>query len=406
MNKLHLLLISALAFLIFSCTETNEKIDWKSIEKSLNTEFVNANDGDTIRIPEGHFRFKGTIWMDGKNNITIKGAGLDKTILSFKGQEEGSEGMKITNSQNITVLDMTLQDSKGDLIKTQKIEGLTFKNVKTEWLGEPKEENGSYGFYPVDCDKVLLDNCTAIGASDAGIYIGQSRDIVVKNCTAYHNVAGIEIENCVRAEVYNCYSHENTGGILIFDMPDLTQSGRQVRIFNNKVYSNNYRNFAPEGNIVGEVPPGTGVMILATKDVEIFDNEIQHNKTLGVAITSYKLVRKPYDDPDFDPYPKGIYVYDNTIGKGFLQLPTFDYDMGKLLFFKFPFKQPDIIFDGFFDPEIEQKDGNYVSPYMVCVKNNQGAKFANVDAANDFANMTTSTEKFDCEPINFPEVQL
>jgi parallel beta-helix repeat protein len=102
---------------------------------------------------------------------------------------------------------------------------------------------------------VLLENCIAIGASDAGIYVGQSRDIIVTNCEAYHNVAGIEIENCIRADVYDNNAHGNTGGILIFDMPGLTQDGSLVRVYNNKIKENNFRNFAPEGNIVGRSAP-------------------------------------------------------------------------------------------------------------------------------------------------------
>lgn len=406
MNKLYLLALCTISILLFSCTKQAENIQWKSIEQSLKTKFITANDGDTILIPEGHYKFKGTIWLDGKTNITIKGAGIDRTFLSFKGQEEGAEGLKISNCENISILDLTLQDSKGDLIKAQKVDGLSFINVKTEWLGEPNEENGAYGFYPVDCKNVLLDGCIAIGASDAGIYVGQSINIVVRNCTAYNNVAGIEIENCIKADVYNCLAHENTGGILIFDMPNLSQNGREVRIFNNKVYSNNFRNFAPEGNIVGEVPPGTGIMVLATKAVEIFDNDIDANKTVGIAIVSYKLVQKPFNDPNFDPYPKGVNIYDNQIKSGFFQFPSFDYDLGKLLFFKFPFNRPDILFDGFFDPTIAHENGNYIAPHSICVGDNNGAVFAFLDAENDFAEMSTDKTNFDCKAEKLPEVKL
>ena len=42
---------------------------------------------------------------------------------------------------------------------------------------------------------VLVDGVVAIGASDAGIYVGQSRNVVVKNSRAEYNVAGIEIGN-------------------------------------------------------------------------------------------------------------------------------------------------------------------------------------------------------------------
>jgi parallel beta-helix repeat protein len=95
----------------------------------------------------------------------------------------------------------TVQDAKGDAIKTMHVTGITFRNVKAEWTGIPGPDNGGYGLYPVQCERVLIDQCEAIGASDAGIYVGQSKDIVVKNSKAFHNVAGIEIENSLRAEV-------------------------------------------------------------------------------------------------------------------------------------------------------------------------------------------------------------
>ncbi|HXH18179.1 MAG TPA: parallel beta-helix domain-containing protein, partial [Chitinophagales bacterium] len=286
-------------------------VNYEYIEKELQTRLILAQDGDTIRIGEGHFRFNSSLTLDARKKMVIKGAGRDKTVLSFKEQQEGAEGIKITNCENITLEDFTIQDTKGDCIKVQKTKRLLFKNLRAEWTGKPKETNGSYGFYPVDCDSVMIESCIAVGASDAGIYVGQSRDVVIRNCEAYHNVAGIEVENCIRADVYHNYAHHNTGGILIFDMPELTQSGHTVRVFDNTVWRNNYRNFAPEGNIVHEVPPGTGVMILATDNVEVFNNRIINNKTIGTAIMSYKMVKKPHKDPNFDPYPKTISVHDN-----------------------------------------------------------------------------------------------
>ena len=50
---------------------------------------------------------------------------------------------------------------------------------------------------------MLIDSCIAIGASDAGIYVGQSERIKVINSEAKFNVAGIEIENSYFAEVTN-----------------------------------------------------------------------------------------------------------------------------------------------------------------------------------------------------------
>ena len=190
------------------------------IEKKIQTQMILAKDGSIVEITEGVFHLTKSLSMAGKKNIVIRGKGIDKTILSFKNQTSGAEGIRISECENITIEDMTVQDSKGDLIKTMHVKGITFRNVKAEWTGKPNEKNGAYALYPVQCENVLIDNCTARGASDAGIYVGQSKQIVVKNCTAIENVAGIEIENSLHADVYNNVSIGNTGGILVFDLPD------------------------------------------------------------------------------------------------------------------------------------------------------------------------------------------
>ena len=230
----------------------------KDVQKKIQTSFIEAADGSVIELPEGRFTFDASLSLDGKKNVTIKGAGMDKTILNFKDQISGAEGIKITNAGNITILDLTVQDTKGDGIKTQQVEGITFRNVKAEWTNGGDKNNGGYGLYPVQCTNVLIDNCAAVGASDAGIYVGQSRYIIVKNSKAYNNVAGIEIENSWYADVFENEAYNNTGGILVFDLPDLIQKeGGFVRVFKNNIHDNNHINFAPKGNTVGKVPHGS-----------------------------------------------------------------------------------------------------------------------------------------------------
>src|SRR5690606_33451900 len=163
----------------------------------------------------------------------------------------------------------------GDAIKVQETQGIIFRNVRAEWTGKPGKKNGAYGLYPVQCRNVLIEYCEAVGASDAGIYVGQSDEIEVRHCRAFRNVAGIEIEKSTRASVHHNVAEQNTGGILVFDLPDLMKKKcGQVKVFQNTIRENSYRNFAPKGNIVGQVPAGTGIMILAVSDVEVFENHI------------------------------------------------------------------------------------------------------------------------------------
>src|SRR3546814_1386139 len=84
------------------------------------------------------------------------------------------------------------------------------------WTGGPSTDNGAYGLYPVQVDNVLIEDSVVKGASDAGIYVGQSTNIIVRNNRAEGNVAGIEIENSTGADVYGNTTTGKTGGILVF----------------------------------------------------------------------------------------------------------------------------------------------------------------------------------------------
>ena len=51
-------------------------------EKNLQTQFILASDGDVIELAEGHFQLSGSLSLEGKMKITIRGKGMDKTVLS------------------------------------------------------------------------------------------------------------------------------------------------------------------------------------------------------------------------------------------------------------------------------------------------------------------------------------
>ena len=265
------------------------------------------DEGDTLTLKSGNYWFEDGLSLD-VANVTIQGDGMDETILNFERQVSGAQGLLVT-SDLVTLKDFSILNAKGDALKVIGADGISMIRLKTEWTGGPKSTNGAYGFYPVESENVLIDDCVAIGASDAGIYVGQSKNIIVRNSVAQYNVAGIEIENSYYADVYNNLASHNTAGILVFDLPDLPQQGgHNIRVFNNKSIDNDTDNFAPEGNIVGEVPRGSGIIVMANSDVEIFKNTISGNGTVNLAIVSYG---SETEDSNYYPHPKRIQVHNN-----------------------------------------------------------------------------------------------
>ena len=301
-----------------------------------------ANPGDIVHISEGFYKLEDSLSID-IDNLTLQGDGINKTILSFKDQMSGAQGLSVT-SDGVILQDFAVEDAKGDAIKVKGVHGISFIRVRTEWTNGPDELNGAYGLYPVESKNVLIDSCVAIGASDAGIYVGQSENIIVKNSRAEFNVAGIEIENSYYADVFDNHAENNTGGILVFDLPDIPQQGgHHVRVFRNKSINNNTDNFAPEGNIVGEVPRGTGIIIQANSHVEIFENDIGGNDTVNIAIVTYGYET---EDKNYYPHPRAIQVHNNRFTKSGNNPDLETGELAKILYELSDKNMPDIFWDG------------------------------------------------------------
>ena len=403
-----ILFIGIILFSIVSCSKTDER-EWKSIEKDLQSMLINAADGDIIELPAGNYMFKKSLLIDDKRNVTIKGAGVDHTTLSFAIQEEGAEGIKASNCHNLTFEDFTIEDAKGDNIKVTDTHGITFRNVKSIWTGEPSEDNGAYAFYPVLSKNVLIERCIAMGASDAGIYVGQSDSVIIRNNIASFNVAGIESENSKWVEIYENETHDNTGGILVFDLPGLTQSGHTTRVYKNRMVENNYKNFAPEGNIVAIVPPGTGMLLLATQNIEIFDNEFIDNRTLGVGIASYKLVElmgseegtqldtlisQKTNTGEYNSYVNQVNIHHNIFDNS-KWFPTIKNDFGLLFLTKFPFSTPDVVFDGIRNPNKNLE---------FCLNNNGEIQFVELDAEHELEGITDEWTSYECASVSIAPI--
>ena len=268
---------------------------------------------------------------------------------------------------------------RGDAVKAQGTKKIVFRNVRAEWTGGPKETNGGYGIYPVLCTDVLIEGCTSIGASDAGIYVGQSEGIIVRNNKAEKNVAGIEIENSIRADVHDNLATDNSGGILVFALPDLPKKeGRHCRVYNNTLRANNHANFAPKGNTVATVPPGTGIMIMANDQVEVFNNTIEQNQTAGLAIVSYMITGLPIKDEKYDPFCESIHVHDNRFASNGASPGG---TLGTLLGTLAGTPLPDILYDGVANPA-KLVAGKLPDDLALRIHDNGAAGFANFDASN------------------------
>ena len=368
------LLISSILFSSFCATETWLISPSSNSQEEIQEALIFAEPGDVIELSEGFYELKHGLSLD-IDDVSIIGAGQDKTILNFQNQVSSAQGLLVT-SDRVLLKDFAIEDAKGDAVKSKGSDQISFINLRTEWTNGPDSNNGAYGIYPVESKKVLIDGCIAIGASDAGIYVGQSEQIIVRNTLAKFNVAGIEIENSYYADVYNNIATNNTGGILVFDLPNLPkQGGKFVRVFNNKSFDNNTSNFAPEGNIVGEVPSGTGLVIMANSHVEVFDNEFSDNSTIHIAVVSGDLES---GDENYYPHPKSIQIHNNSYSNVGYAPDIERGDLSKLLVEIADGEMPDVIWDGVLP--LSQALLGQPSDEKLILNESSSIKFLNLDA--------------------------
>ena len=397
MHKLIPRLITALGIctLLLACGPEELAMPELSFEESLQQRLILALPGEVIEIPAGVHEITRSLSLD-VSGVTIRGAGMDRTILSFKNQIQGAEGLLVT-ADDFVIEDLAIEDTIGDALKINDSTNVTIRRVRTEWTGGALTSNGAYGIYPVQSSNILIEDSVAIGASDAGIYVGQSTQIIVRNSRVEYNVAGIEIENSTFADVYDNIATNNTGGILVFDLPNLpVQGGRNTRVFNNQISNNNTANFAPEGNIVGNVPAGTGLMVLANDNIEIFGNNFSDNNSANVIIVSYFINGLPINDPNYDPYPESIYIHDNRFSGGG-ESP--DSEPLALLHAATGEPIPDVVWDGIALPGKQGKD-------VLCFSNNGDMSFVNLDASNDFSTPSFDMAAHDCSLPSLSAISL
>ncbi|MGJ8687060.1 MAG: parallel beta-helix domain-containing protein, partial [Spongiibacteraceae bacterium] len=182
-----------------------------------------------------------------------------------------------------------------------------------------------YGIYPVESNNILVEGSESIGASDAGIYVGQTNNAIIRNSRAAYNVMGFEIENVMGGEYDSNIAECNTGAFLIYDLSNITQYGDTSVMHDNIARNNNTYNFAP-GGIVGAVPRGTGFITLGYDNIEIYDNHFEDHSTAAIIYASYELLdgKGKTSDRKLDPYTEGIHIHDNVMIKSGYDLPQAD----------------------------------------------------------------------------------
>ena len=407
-------------------------------------EVVNSlEDGHTIFLGAGTFELENEVSIAGVSGISLIGAGMGVTLLDFASMTIQGNGI-FAVGDNFLISDLTVQNSKKDGIRIEDSDGVIMRRVEATWTNGPDSENGAYGLYPVRVQNVIIEDSKASNASDAGIYVGQCTNALVRNNTANGNVAGLEIENTQYADVYGNLVEDNTGGLVIFDLPGNPIVGHDVYVHDNIVRNNNRDNFAP-GGTVAAIPAGTGTFAMASRRVEIANNTYENNNTVDIAVISGLIIegdeskwaldpstlqgdpgKTTYDELEGSVYnyrSHDIYVHGNThsgSGTDPDASDSINRELGYLLYFVYGVAgEPvdNVLYDGIQESSFSTSDAAQVSnDNNVCIGPEEGtmANFnaealSSFPAIEEFYRPASPFEPYNCSemtggPIDLPDL--
>lgn len=364
-------------------------------QETLSLALIEAQPGDIILLAPGTYELTSPLTLD-VDHVNVRGSGMDATILSFRGQTSGAEGI-LVQADGFVLEDLAIEDSLGELLAVQGCDALTIRRVRGEWTDGPLANNGAFGFHALDCRDVLIEESAVIGAAAAGFYVDQCDNVIVRRNLAQFNVTGIEIANSTHADVYENIAINNTSGILVANLPDLPfLEGRATRVHRNDIRDNDTPNFAAPGTTAGAMSAGTGLMLLANDEVEIFNNDFTGNDTAQILIFSYDSAALiggfSSDDADYDRYGEGSWLYDNTyVGGGENPAEAIGVLLADIVGGT-PF--PDIIYDGDVDPA-KLVDGSLPDALRLCIQE-LAVRFYDTDLRQLGASASSDLTLFDC----------
>ena len=364
----------------------------ESAQEDIITAFVEVQTGQTVCVAAGNYAFTRQLTLNA-NGVTVRGDGPESTIFDFSDQASGGNGI-LVEGDDVVLEGFAVKNTPGDGIRSNAVDGAVYRNVHVGWDAQHSQENGAYALYPVQSSNVHIDGCVTYNARDAGVYIGQSNNVLIENSEAYDNVIGIEVENTTDAIVRNNTVHDNTLGILVITLPQLDiLDGKRANVYGNTVEANNVPNFGDPGTIVGTVPPGIGIAVVAADTNEIWDNTVRDNDSGGIAVIQYITdLFGDYDDPEFDPFSEGNYVHDNV-----LENNGTNPDSTVLLLNGMANPGPQMVTDGCTDPNKDTSDpalANCILP--------GDASFWNADFCNNQMDATDDPAAFDCTQPALP----
>jgi parallel beta-helix repeat protein len=289
-----------------------------------------AAPGDTITVLPGDYReaHAGTaaVWVNKPLKLIAKSNPPDERvrILPSPGQRDGI----LVAPPNDGDPEIDGVEIRGFTVEGFSNNGIWLRYVRNFTIEDNESINNlENGIWPTLSANGLVKNNVAYGSLDSALWVEASQNVRVIENDLHHSPTGLEITVSKEVTAERNNVHNNTVGIGLYHpaaagLPPLDPPSDNGfwHIIDNHVYDNNEPNPAPEGSLVGQLPPGGGILLLGVDNVDIQGNRIENNDFFGIAMVDWCLAVEGTDfdcavnPPDFiDTAPHDNRFISNTL---------------------------------------------------------------------------------------------
>lgn len=262
--------------------------------------------GDTVKVPAGTYHENVLVT---RNGITIEGspgAMLDGAGLSGDTGIHAAPLSPASTIKGFRLRGLRIQNYAGNGVLIEN--GRDFEVTGGTYVG-----NGEYGIFALHGADGRIGGNSVSGSNDTAIYIGQSRDITVRDNVAADSTVGIEVENSIDVTVSSNRCAGNSAGILVDVLPGLDETvTRAVTVRNNQLLDNNRPNPVTDPfDILSLLPSGVGLLNVGGDGLTVAGNIVTGNNSAGILIAQLPPAAAS-QDPRIDPFPDHNEIRNNV----------------------------------------------------------------------------------------------
>jgi parallel beta-helix repeat protein len=280
--------------------------------ESIQTAIDDASPGDVIKVNPGDYTGEDSasaaILITKPIKLIARSTPTDPVrIMPGIGNTSGIvvEGTDLVPVDHVLISGFTVEGFSNNGIWLKHATKFKLKN-------NVSANNLENGIWPTLSARGLVKNNVAYGALDSGLWVEASENVRLIKNELYNNPTGLEvtISKKITAKANNI--HDNTTGVGLYHpnaaglvSPYPYEDLGDWRLIGNTVVNNNFPN-PVSGGLVGEIPPGIGVLVIGADKVTLAKNTIQGNTLTGLTLTDWcpifnsctGLLTEPYPDDD------------------------------------------------------------------------------------------------------------